>query len=176
MSYILDALQRSERDRRRADAPSIHSPLSIPNTPARRVWPWVAAAILIFNISVLGLWSYRERVAPAPVAEEIMSVAPEKHTVKASVPTPPSPQRRSVNSAVLEIAELPTRIQEALPALHISAHIHVVGKPASGFVIINGLKLREGQEQDQLRVDQIRRTELVLSYLGHRFRWPIDLE
>ncbi len=177
MSYILDALQRSEHERQRGEPPSIHSPkISLPR-PVRAVWPWLAAAVLLLNLTVLIVWFYRERSAPPPPAPIADIALPEL-----TVPTPqpvsaPAPlATHAVGGAVLEIAELPTRIQQSLPAISLSAHIHVARKPARSFVVINGIKLREGEAVDGLSVEQIKRAELILNYRQYHFRFPVDLE
>ncbi len=53
MSFILDALKKSESERKRQDTPGI---ASIPETgqqPAKSRWPWLVAGLLVINLAVL---------------------------------------------------------------------------------------------------------------------------
>ena len=177
MSYILEALQRSERERRQTEAPSIHAPAAPLAAPAKTLRPWVAATVLLLNLGVLIVWFYRERslpAAPAPAAVDVSATS--RPAAPPRTATPVAKSLPAGGGPVVEISELPTRVQQALPPLQISAHIHVTGKPASGFVVINGVKLREGESRDGLALEKIRRTELILRYQGHRFRLPVDFE
>lgn len=66
MSFILDALKKSESERKRQGAPGI---ASIPdagrqNTPAR--WPWVVAGLLTINLIVLTVVVLKPAPAIAP--------------------------------------------------------------------------------------------------------------
>jgi general secretion pathway protein B len=59
MSYILDALKKSEKDRRRG---SIPDPLTIQETPPHRLrrralWPYLIMVALILNAGVFAFWS-----------------------------------------------------------------------------------------------------------------------
>lgn len=59
MSYILDALKKSEKERRRG---SIPDPLTIQETPPHRqkrraLWPYLIMGALILNAAVFALWS-----------------------------------------------------------------------------------------------------------------------
>lgn len=71
MSYILDALKKSERQRRMGEVPQIYSPVeSPPPDPARRNW-WIPVAVFAIsaNIAVAGwLWWQYGRGQPAPAA------------------------------------------------------------------------------------------------------------
>jgi general secretion pathway protein B len=58
MSYILDALRKSEKERRRGTVPD---PLTVQDAilhapKQRSFWPYLIIAVLILNVAVLGLW------------------------------------------------------------------------------------------------------------------------
>lgn len=58
MSYILQALQKSEQERHRGEVPDLQT-VSTPAQPARRgitAWPWVAGGLVAINLAVLVLW------------------------------------------------------------------------------------------------------------------------
>ena len=56
MSYILDALKKSEQDRGNGSIPNvqtIHSSALNYHQEKRALWPWVLIAVLVFNIFIL---------------------------------------------------------------------------------------------------------------------------
>ncbi len=58
MSYILDALKKSEKERQRGTAPDLLTVQEtvLPEKKKRRVWPYILSAVLILN---MGLAAYR---------------------------------------------------------------------------------------------------------------------
>ncbi len=72
MSYILDALRKSERERRRGSIPdplTVQEPL--PHEKRKRaVWPFVIMAALLINAVIFGLWFGSRYSQKAPVAQE----------------------------------------------------------------------------------------------------------
>ncbi len=98
MSLILEALRKSEAERRRAVVPdllaepAVAAPIAA--TPPQR-WPWIAGALAI--AAVLAWFAMRDR-GPAPI-----SVVPESDTPVLAQPAP--------------AAAMPTDTQRAAPAL-----------------------------------------------------------
>lgn len=117
MSYILDALRKSERERSLGNTPRITFTTVGDEKPRRPVWVWGLVAILGVAVGVLGAmqlsqWMNRPGAdQPAPVAtpavaptvvdetplEQFVTAvdAPEKPAAKAIEP-PPAPERRPV--------------------------------------------------------------------------------
>jgi general secretion pathway protein B len=57
MSLILDALKKSEEERRRGQPPGLHSPLHLPRRPHRRVQVWAArAGAVVLCAGLAGIW------------------------------------------------------------------------------------------------------------------------
>jgi general secretion pathway protein B len=74
MSLILDALKKSEEERRRGQPPSLHSPLYPPRRAPRRVPVWAASAgAVVLCAGLAGAWWVQDRVgtgaAPSALAE-----------------------------------------------------------------------------------------------------------
>ncbi len=107
MSYILDALNKAERERKRGSAPALDAgvPASTPETPARSPWPWIALLAVVFNavLAALLIWSSLQdsgtpeseaRVttqapaAPAPATTTAPPVAPVTPSLPAQTVTP----------------------------------------------------------------------------------------
>jgi len=88
--------------------------------------------------------------------------------------------KRQVSAAQAETAEdaatiapqdlrLPKDVAKRLPAFVMSAHIYDEG-PSKRFVLINGLKTREGEEsREGITVESILPDGVVLRFEGHRF-------
>jgi general secretion pathway protein B len=103
MSFILDALRRSEHERQRQTGPALaDAPVA---TPKARTNPWATAAIalLIVNLVAVGLLllarSNREQAASvAPAAATPVAQAPQPATaapITAAPPVPPGPDMTS---------------------------------------------------------------------------------
>lgn len=114
MSYILDALDKAERERKRGQPPALHigeRPAAVES--ARSPWLWVAVFAVIFNALLAGLLIYsstRETIetsaAPAPPA-----VAEPPPVVAAPAPPAPPldpPIHRAIPPAVLPTVLLMT--------------------------------------------------------------------
>ena len=99
MSYILDALKKAERDRRPATVPTletVHQPA--PAGPARPLWPWVAAVVVLVNAGAL-IWLMRTgpmRSTEIPASPPVPPVAsaPARVPEKAVPARPPDPTSR----------------------------------------------------------------------------------
>ena len=73
-------------------------------------------------------------------------------------------------SMLYNLYELPSSIQQNLPAFSITAHIHT-GDPASGMVKVNGQMMREGQELSPgLKLEEIIPDGVIFRYQNYRFR------
>jgi hypothetical protein len=137
MSYILDALKKAERDRPAATVPTLKTVHQPPAGPARRLWPWVGAVVVLVNAAVL-IWLMRsgpmrstkipagspntpvasapatvtEQAVPARPADPAPSVVPSETpaTVAAAPPPPsrPQPERTPAVSKRVEAARVPT--------------------------------------------------------------------
>ncbi len=100
MSYILEALKKSERERKLGQVPDLESLRD--ETPVRSVvvarWPLaVAALVLALNAAVLGYyaWSQRDQApVAAPAAAVAQPTAPVQHAASpVPAPAPPAPTR-----------------------------------------------------------------------------------
>lgn len=59
MSLILEALRKSEAERRRGEAPGLRAELPPATTATRRrlpAWSWIAGAALVLALLIVGLW------------------------------------------------------------------------------------------------------------------------
>lgn len=134
MSLILEALRKSEAERRRGLAPDVAMelpPTPNPQTRATPAWTWPLLALLL-AIGVLGWWLWRDATPPAPkqpttASPEIIdapTVPPPQVVVRRSRPAPAPttvpatatpPVRAATTAAPLAAAN---RIGIAPPAPH----------------------------------------------------------
>lgn len=104
MSFILDALKKSEKKRETAEVPNLHTVHGEGPLPPRKrwpLWPYLLIAVLLLNAGVL-LWYvfFREEPqvaavvtepAPLPIADSA-PLAPAPPAVAALEPVTPSPE------------------------------------------------------------------------------------
>jgi general secretion pathway protein B len=91
MSFILDALKKSETERQRADAPALYEVKKAP--PRQRVATWliVLAGLLIINVAVLSVVLLRGRHGATPVTEANNPAPPPAAAAATTAPAAASP-------------------------------------------------------------------------------------
>lgn len=111
MSYILDALKKAERDRRRAHVPSLATMHSVP-AERRTRWPWVVGGLVTVNvIGFAALFMLRPGAPPAMPAG-----APPAIPAIAAPPAPPSAPPVVVKAPAPEPAVTPPTSAAREPA------------------------------------------------------------
>ena len=91
MSFILDALKKSEAERKRQDAPGIASiPAPTQNSSGTK-WIWIIAGLLTINVVVLTGVVLR----PSDEADPINTVEPPAMAAETAVEAPPATARRA---------------------------------------------------------------------------------
>jgi general secretion pathway protein B len=113
MSLILEALRKSEADRKRGAAPSLSaelppSPRAEPGLQARRAWWMAAIAVLVF-----ALWAARDALSPPTTP-----VSPRQVAVRADAPQAILPP---VHRLVAHVASEPSRDAPTSPAPAVAA-------------------------------------------------------
>ncbi|MCH8500062.1 MAG: general secretion pathway protein GspB [Marinobacter sp.] len=78
MSYILDALRKSEAERQQGRVPDLGQQFQLIHKPPRRRMPWLAllALALTLNALVLLVWLWPDRSAPDVAQAPVQAVAP----------------------------------------------------------------------------------------------------
>lgn len=196
MSLILDALKKSEQERRRERGPDLQTihqvtPLAVPVRGKRVGW----LVLLVINVAVLGIWWLQRpstpsvsQVASAPSlapASVASSNAPVEQTLPTPAPAPAAgeavsqytriePQAVAAtpkvkSTAVIEeFADLAPDVRATLPAMTFSFHVYSEN-PQSRTIIINNQRLREGDEVGSgVRLEQITEDGVILAMDQHR--------
>ena len=197
MSFILDALKKSENDRQEQAEAEFAAVPSSPGPPATPRWIWVLGGLLAINvIVVLGLM-LRPEQQPATASTlaanppesfsnqvaEIRRNQPARDVAEAATYTPapsaPRPQPVSVDnlpvsmSAVLpSLSELRANGTLQLPDLHVDLHVYS-DVPRERFVFINMNKYQENSRLDEGPVlNEITSDGVILVYRGTTFLLP----
>ena len=199
MSYILEALKKSQQERSRGQVPdlqSLHQSVAVAESAAPR-WPYWALGFCLLALAFLLGWlrpwaGSNEKVSaaieqsPASVTADI--VKPVKATlIPLQVAEPVKPvraeqlisseprQQREVErdvplNAVPDISQLPDLLQQSIPQLQFAGHVYS-SNPLHRSVIINGHYMSEGDElMPGLRLLQITADSVVFDTQGQRFR------
>ena len=193
MSFILDALKKSETDRQQQTGAEFSSVPSSPRESQSFHWLWILAALLIVNIAVLVGILLRPDKTPdatipaqaapeqaqtaAPSFEEQVAAAkqnqpPPVETATAGSPSPQATTRPATRVRVLTIDEV--RLNGTLQVTDLHLDIHVYNDdPAKRFVFINMTKHREQSELDEgPRVLEITAEGVILEHQGTTFLLP----
>lgn len=98
MSFILDALKKSETDRQRQSGPSLFEVKVAPPRRALPVWAMAIAVLLAINVVVISWMLLRHAAAPRPAAAKAPAVEP------AATPPRPAAARATPQAPVPELA------------------------------------------------------------------------
>jgi general secretion pathway protein B len=128
MSLILDALRKSEAERRRGEKPSLYAQLPVPATRLRPWWlPWLPAVLGVLLLAGIGVWYMREPDAPATKDELVedsqeslvpapAAVTAAQNPVAANAPAPVPPPAPMAASHPANVAA-PASTQPSVDAL-----------------------------------------------------------
>lgn len=198
MSYILEALNKSEQERRGSKTPDINTIHRPPPGKSAKGMPWLTI-ILVFGLlngAALAYWfwshSTDEPATSTVVSQPAQSTettnptraVANNQTTQPPSPTPApsaSPQSNAQPTvitprtvfkpaeAAVRITELPTNVQRQIPNLVFSSHLYSDDGDFR-MVNINGKMIREGDMvADDLRLLEITEEGVVLSYLHYIF-------
>lgn len=201
MSFILDALRKSDKKRQESTAPgldTVHEPAPAADR-SRPLWSYLLVAVLLLNVGLL-VWFFSaeprapvadvnivqqqpaiEAVAPLPVVKSPPpTVKPPVPQVVTSEPlrqtnqsVPPEPNRPPTERSVYALSELPVAVQRRIPALHMSLHAYGNEAGFAGMVRVNEQILRAGSElEGNLLLEEIRADGAVFRFEGYRFLLP----
>ena len=172
MSYILDALNRSEQEQKSRQAPgldAIHGPPARAARSSRKIL-FLLAALVAIN-AVLIFWFMESQVKNVPtLLEELVGEAVEEQVI---APGGHESTVTNTHTHVTSITELPTNIQEDISGISISSHIYA-DDPSLRMVNINGRSVHEGDiVAAGIRLVEISEEGVILSYQHYIFEMNI---
>ena len=197
MSLILEALRKSEAERRRGEAPDLFQPDVAARTtasPSPRPWLWAAPVLLL--LPLLYWWPRAPNrgsnvvavpvqapvaadastdAAPAPaVLPEVRRLRPPRAT---PIPAPPAEARTIAPAVVADpgpvpLGALPRERREALPPLQLSMHLWNED-PERRVAILDGRRVTVGDRVGEAVVAEIRRDGVLLAWQGGQVLVPL---
>ena len=197
MSYLLDALRKSDEERKRHQQQSAHTRVSFSTEGTRaRKGKLYFSLILTSFMAVIALtlaagwwWSHNQtsgpaiedglvQTSPAPLTDDgstipaVISPPPGDQVLDPPVsqqPPPPSTETASIDE-IPYLADLSAEIRAALPDMQFSGHVYSPA-PELRLIMINESVVREGEAVDSdLFLDEITADGLVLRYRQTRFK------
>ena len=139
MSFILDALKKSETERQRADTPALYE---MKVAPARRgvaVWLIVLGALLVINVVVLSVVLLRGTRSAAPQIDANTAGTAEPAPTATAPPTPApasaAPSAAAPPSGATTTAQAPDNAAPGTPAPAADDDAPAVERPASGAAV-----------------------------------------
>ena len=193
MSYILEALKKSQQERSRRgkvpDIQTLHQSVSSAEIAAPPSWPYwalgVCLLVMAFMLGWLQPWVSRIEVAPVVVVEPINDRKPNRATValpekKVTQPSVVTPVKAAaVSSAgvnlrsveqITDISQLPSLVQQSIPQMQFAGHVYS-DNPVQRSVIINGRYMSEGDSLMQgMTLVRITLDSVVFSYQAQLFK------
>ena len=197
MSFILDALKKSETERQQQTSSEFAGVPSSSGNPNSLKWVWILGALLVVNAAVLFGVMLRddspaqdvtiaaahrgeESAVAEPTFEEQVAAAKMNQPPPAAIAptelstpeaTPPSAPASS-GARVLTIDEVRVNGTVQLTDLHLDIHVYS-DVAAERFVFINMTKLREGSGLEEgPTVTEITRDGVILEHQGTTFLLP----
>lgn len=186
MSYILDALKKSDQERQQKNGPDIQT-VHKPHLLTRQNQSFsliMIIAIIFFVIIVIGLgWLYlmpdkilsisvasSPELPPAPIKEPTNILTP---VTEPALPRT-SPVQTVAPDVVQEFWELPDPVQQAIPAMTFSFHVYS-DNPVRRTIIINKQRMREGGLiADDLQLEEITEQGVIFNW-KQRYRFSINV-
>jgi general secretion pathway protein B len=196
MSYILDALKKSDEQRQRGATPTLPPTQPAPAGPKLSYFAYYGsfyAVVLLCAGIAIGWWHPWRVDQPVPVAEPnnrpatrpdqpAMASKPEQKlpapNIAPAVPAfspkePVIPATTDQEQKATPFADLPLAIQQEIPEMKIQLHSYS-NKSANSIVSINSRMMKEGDSlAPGLKLEQITPDGVILSYKGYRFQHGI---
>lgn len=196
MSYILDALKKSDQQRNLGAPPSLQfaqATMPAPRRPSLLYYGLLAVVLLGFGVAIGLLRPWQAEQIPVGT-EPVAQVSPVKITPQgvpsnmapspdvtgntahkiAAAPVQHTPTHAATNAQEQQEAvpfdELPDPIQREIPEMKVQLHAYS-SNPGERLVYINGNRLREGDAMTPgLRLQEITPDGMIFSYKGFRFK------
>ena len=179
MSYILDALKKSDQQRQRGITPTLPPAQAAVAQNGKNIYYALLAAVCGgAAIGWLHPWQAEHAVSPPPVpgATPVMSVQelPQPAPKKLQPAAPDAKAGLAAKAETLApqavpATELPEALQKEIPPMAIQLHAYS-SKPAERVVSINSHMLFEGGLlAPGIKLEEITPEGMIFSYKGYRF-------
>jgi hypothetical protein len=180
MSYILDALNKSEQERQTKKSPSINSQYRVPVASQQSSTYWIIILIVLVCVNSSGLYYWLTKTDDIEVQgvenPALVKSTPTVNSISSPIsnalPISKTSSTLKVSSTLkaarkLPFSELPETIKHQLPDLNFSTHLYGEDK-SFRMVNINGNMLKEGERiSEDLWLTEITSEGVVLDYQEH---------
>ncbi len=187
MSYILDALKKSHKERQHGEVPdlnSVHDRFPSPGQqPGKRRKRFIFIAVTIVLLIVIPLTTWYWQTNFHRPDETVIIDEPVATVAPVTPVTPPLPSTEIKTTELKPPATEPIKpsqkkeaplLQTELPELHFAGHTYSAD-PAKRMIIINDSILREGGKvNEDITLAEITWTGVILNYNGQRIELVID--
>ena len=185
MSFILDALRKSENSRLRSDHPAVFAQRISAERKRLPVWSIALITLLAVNLLIVTFLLLKNFSSEGDKSVEIVASAPSANASRAlaaSTPTvSPTPSSVPVVTPITpesiappDSGDLITRDDllvggTSLPTVDLNMHVYDAN-PSMRFVLLNGQRLREGESsREGLLLERITPDGVVLRYGSNTF-------
>ena len=187
MSFILDALKKSDQQRQLGAAPTLATVApDVEPENTRPILIYMSTAVVVVTIGLLVAWFILDGDEPKKGVSSTDVKMPERtialpdrvhdignHDVSAvakAEPVPNTPRTTAENGVITTQAELPLSIQREIPKMSVAVHVFST-LASKRFATINGQQLHEGDFLiPLLKLEKITADGMIFSYKEYRFR------
>lgn len=198
MSYILDALKKSEQERSHGAIPgvqTVHSSSINYHQEKSSIWPWLLVALIAINLAAVIYYiqsgSARqddagdyalasEEISPIDnfaesLSKQNIAVTPPPSTPVKEIATTVTPQKLQQETYItpeprtVDLYDLPLSVRQYIPEMKFSAHVYS-SNPLQRSLVINNRFMEEGsQVNDDLLLSEITSDGAIFEFQGYRF-------
>lgn len=184
MSYILDALKKSDQERRQNHVPTlqtINRPSYVEKKPGLAFELGVFFTGAIVLIAITAWWYQTSSVAEFSIpklaepvrtnnVENPLDINPvEKSFSEESINVESAGNNKKIDTPIVELWELPDPIRKTVPSLTFSFHVYS-SNPERRTIIINKRRVREGDTMENgLLLNEITEEGAILQWNNRRF-------
>ncbi len=180
MSYILDALNKSEQERARKRAPGLAALHGDQGRTSFRLKHFLIILLVLIGVNLVGLFAiFGDRLTPAdeqPTVSadepepEMTDLPPESESALLISPVPSIAEPLAVSDYdAVPLQELPSQLRARLPAIEITAHIYASDAELR-MVKIDDVSRHEGDVLGaDFRLLEITETGVVLEFEGQAY-------
>jgi len=192
MSYILDALKKSDQQRQRGAVPPLNTMQTSVATPRRNLSAYyVAIATMLIGAGVVVGWlrpwqaeqpkpvtTSKAVVPPIPIVQQnapltspvVQHEKSDVNNVSSTAKEKSPPAGTPEEQPMFSINDLPAQIRQEIPEMKVQLHAYA-DIPGERLVSINDIRLREGEFLvSGLKLEQITPDGMIFSYKGYRFQ------
>lgn len=174
MSYILDALKKSERERHASLPPSAGASPSA-GALAAPPWQWLAIGALVTVTTFVLVWLLwpssptEPPGAPASAENAVRDLAGQVRATPATRAGAPATARLPESSEIPFLRGLPDELRRSLPEMTVNIHVYAPDEKAR-LLYINNKEYKRGEFISGVLIEDIAPDGVLMNYHGVRYK------